>query len=463
MSGFGQLRIGLVRALAASRKRAADRRAQALDDDDITSRQGNSQSPMSETAPGDLTDVVHQSVASRDDADVPRGLRLAAAYSWRLLILAGMGVLLLMVIDRLRTVLIPLSIALLLAALLSPSVGFLRRRLRFPNSLATAVVLVGGLAMVIGTLTLVATEFVDGFPKLAENAADGVHRIQDWLRHGPAHMSNKQLDDALSVAQKWLSDNRGSLTSNAISTATATIEFLTLTFLVLFTTFFFLRDGRDIWNFLVRMLPSPAREPIREAGEAAWVTLVSYVRATVLVAFIDALGIGIALLILKVQFAFPLAALVFLAAFVPIVGATVSGSVAVLVALVTRGPWTALFVLIAVIAIQQLEGHVLQPIIMGRAVAIHPLAVIVAIATGLVLDGIIGALVAVPIVAILNTGIRHLTRRRQEGRVVSQVETIRNTGDPSVVSQHSVTRVEAPNQVVRTTQIDVRQTPGSSV
>ena len=169
------------------------------------------------------------------------------------------------------------------------------------------------------------------------------------------------------------------------------------------------------WKFLVGLLPRAAREPVGSAGEAAWRTLVAYVRATVLVAFIDALGIGIALLIMRVEFAFPLAALVFLAAFVPIVGATVSGSVAVLVALVTRGPLIALLVAVTVIAIQQLEGHVLQPIIMGRAVAIHPLAVIVAISTGAVLNGIIGALVAVPIVAVLNTGIRHLAGRRSPG------------------------------------------------
>jgi predicted PurR-regulated permease PerM len=172
-------------------------------------------------------------------------------------------------------------------------------------------------------------------------------------------------------------------------------------------------------------LPSVARGPLGAAGEAGWATLVSYVRATVLVAFIDALGIGLALTFLRVQLAFPLAALVFLAAFVPIVGATVSGAVAVLVALVTKGWVTALLVLAAVILIQQLEGHILQPLIMGRAVAIHPLAVIVAIATGLVLAGIIGALIAVPLVAVLNTGIRRLIshhhRPQPDGVVVSSM------------------------------------------
>jgi predicted PurR-regulated permease PerM len=356
---------------------------------------------------------VHPSITSRDDADIPRGLRLVTAWAWRLLVLAAAGAVLLWLIGRLRTVLIPLSIALLLSALLAPAVGFLRRRVRLPSSLATSIVVIAGLSAVVGTLTLVVTQFVNGFPSLSDNAADGVKQIQDWLRNGPAHLSNQQLDETLAAAQRWLQENRAALTSSAVSTAAATIEFLALVFLVLFATFFFLRDGRRIWQFLVRLFPAGGREALAGAGEAVWLTLVAYVRATVLVAFIDALGIGLALVIMRVEFAFPLAALVFLAAFVPIVGATVSGSVAVLVALVTRGPLIALLVLLAVIAIQQLEGHVLQPLIMGRAVAIHPLAVIVAIATGVVLAGIIGALVSVPIVAVLNTGIRHVAGRRR--------------------------------------------------
>ena len=149
-------------------------------------------------------------------------------------------------------------------------------------------------------------------------------------------------------------------------------------------------------------------------GARRWSTLGAYVRATVLVAFIDAVGIGIALVVLDIPFPFPLAALVFLGAFVPIVGAGISGTVAVLVALVDQGWVIALIVLGAVILVQQVEGHVLQPLIMGRAVAIHPLAVIVGIASGVVLAGIIGALVAVPLIAVLNTGLRRLSRRRPE-------------------------------------------------
>jgi len=352
-------------------------------------------------------------VNSRDDAEVPHGLRIAAAWSWRVIVIGAGALAVLWLVGRLSQVLIPLSIALLLSALLAPMVGTLNRLIRLPRSLATGLVMVAGLAAVAGTLVLVITQFVGGFPALSDKATAGMQQVQDWLQTGPFHMSNAQLDNTFNAATKWVNDHRETLTSSALSTAAATLEFLASLFLVLFSTFFFLRDGKRIWRFVTEILPRGAREPVAAAGEAAWLTLVAYVRATVLVAFIDAVGIGLAVLILRVHFAFPLAALVFIGAFIPIVGATISGVVAVLIALVDRGPVAALVVLIAVIAVQQLEGHVLQPLIMGRAVSIHPLAVIVAIATGVVQAGIVGALVAVPIVAVLNTGVRHLVGKRR--------------------------------------------------
>jgi predicted PurR-regulated permease PerM len=347
-----------------------------------------------------------------DDRDVPYPLRIAAAWSWRLLVVAAAAVALLWAVGRLHQVVVPVAISLLLSALLSSAVTWLRKRVRLHRSVATAVVMIGGIAIVAGTLTLVITQFVDSWPKLSENAQAGLAQIQGWLKRGPLHLSDQQLSSAFTAINQWVSDHRSTLTTGALSTATTALDFLASAFLVLFTTFFFLRDGGRIWRFLVNLLPSAGREPLGSAGEQSWQTLVAYVRATVLVAFIDAVGIGIGLVILRVDLAFPLAALVFLGAFIPIIGATLSGTVAILVAMVTRGPFVALLVLLVVIGVQQLEGHVLQPAIMGKAVAIHPLAVIMAIATGVVLAGIIGALVAVPITAVLNTGIRHLAARR---------------------------------------------------
>jgi predicted PurR-regulated permease PerM len=353
---------------------------------------------------------LHNSTISRDDADVPHALRIAAAWSWRLIVIGVVAWALLKIVGTVRIVIIPLAIALLLSALLAPAVGWLLRA-RLPRSLATAVVLVGGLAAVIGTLTLVVNEFIQGVPELSEKSSQGVRQIQNWLKTGPLHVSDTQLDRYIDEAQGWVNDNTERFTSGALSTAATLAEVLTGTLLVLFATFFFLRDGSRIWRFLVRLLPVAARWKVDDAGRASWHTLVAYVRATVLVAFIDAVGIGIFLVIFDVPFAFPLAALVFLGAFIPIVGAALSGVVAVLVALVDSGPVTALIILGAVIGVQQVEGHILQPLIMGRAVAIHPLAVIIGIAAGVVLAGITGALVSVPLIAVLNTAVRRLAAR----------------------------------------------------
>jgi predicted PurR-regulated permease PerM len=355
----------------------------------------------------------HLSTASRDDAEVPHSLRIAAAWSWRLIVVGVVGWALLRFIGIVSIVVIPLAIALLLSALLAPAVGWLLK-LRLPRSFATFLVLVCGLAGVAGTLTLVVNQFINGVPELTRNATEGVRQIQEWARTGPLHLSDQQVDEAIEQAQEWVNANTSQLTETGLATATTLAEVLTGMLLVLFATFFFLRDGRKIWRFVVRLFPVNARWSLSDAGDASWSTLGSYVRATVLVAFIDATGIGLALLILDVPFPLPLAALVFLGAFVPIVGASISGAVAVLVALVDQGWVIALTVLGAVILVQQIEGHVLQPLIMGRAVAIHPLVVIIGIACGVVLAGIVGALVAVPLIAVLNTGVRRLARRRPE-------------------------------------------------
>ncbi|BCB80223.1 AI-2E family transporter [Phytohabitans flavus] len=409
MSRFERVRANLRRAYEAGRETVRARREEARRA--AESGNGSSFRDLDDPPPTTPQDV-HPSTTSRDDIEVPRSLRIGSAWAWRLIVLGVLGWALLQIISRVHIVIIPLVIAMLLSALLAPAVRWLLR-LGLPRSLATAVVLIAGLAAVAGTLTLVITEFIDGLPQLTDSATQGIRQIQNWLQTGPLHLSDRQIDSYVDTAEKWLDDNTQSLTSGAVSTATTLFEVLTGMFLVLFATFFFLRDGGRIWRFMVRLLPLRARWQVDDAGRAGWLTLVAYVRATVLVAFIDAVGIGVAVWILGVPFPLPLAALVFLGAFIPIVGATLSGAVAVLIALVDSGWVSALILLGAVIAVQQVEGHVLQPLIMGRAVAIHPLAVIVSIAAGVVLAGIVGALVAVPLVAVLNTAIRRLSNPRR--------------------------------------------------
>jgi predicted PurR-regulated permease PerM len=347
----------------------------------------------------------------RPEEDVPRGIRVASAWAWRLLVLAAAIYALAWVAARLSTVLIPVAVALLLAALLHRPVRYLRER-GAPQSLSAAVVLVGGLAVVGGTLGVVINAMVNGFADLSSNVTQGVGKVRDWLVGGPLGLSQTQIDNYIDSATKAISDNRSTITSGALSTATTVGHVLAGFFIVLFVTFFFLRDGAQIWAFLTRFLPRGARAPMWRAGNDAWETLHSYVKATVFVAFVDALGIGIGAAVLGVPLALPLGALVFLSSFIPVVGATLSGVVAILVALVAKGPVTALIMVAIVIGVQQLEGHVLQPFVMGRAVALHPLAVILVLTAGIVIAGIVGGLVAVPILAVLNTAVRSLAATR---------------------------------------------------
>ncbi|WP_238016591.1 AI-2E family transporter [Dactylosporangium sp. AC04546] len=372
-----------------------------------TARKGGSVPPF---VPGpDEKGVVLVHPASTVEDGIPRGIKVAGAWAWRIVLFILAGYLLLQVISTLRLVVIPVAVAMLLAALLEPAAGRLRRH-GVPRSLAAAIVLVGGLIVVFGGLGVIIYTFIAQFDNLAEQVRGGLNEIRHWLSYGPLHISEQQFNNAVDQLQRQVTANRGALTSGALSTATTLGEVLTGFFLVLFVLFFLLRDGAQIWHFLCRLLPGQAQLPVARAGYYSWFTLVSYVRATVLVAFVDAVGIGIGLVVLRVPLALPLAALVFLGAFIPVVGATLSGTVAVLVALVTNGPVSALLVLAVVIAVQQLEGHVLQPLIMGRAVALHPLSVILAITTGVVVAGIVGGLVAVPLLAIGNTAVRYLAR-----------------------------------------------------
>ncbi|MET7403626.1 AI-2E family transporter [Dactylosporangium sp. NPDC005572] len=371
-----------------------------------TARKGGPVPPF-DTGP-DEADVLLVHPASTVEDGIPRGIKVAGAWAWRVILFVLAAYLLLKLISTLRLVVIPVVVALLLAALLEPAAGRLRRHMK--RSLAAAIVLVGGLIVVFGGLSVIVYTFIAQFDNLAEQVRGGLNEIRHWLSYGPLHISEQQFNDTVDRLQQQVTANRGALTAGALSTATTLGEVLTGFFLVLFTLFFFLRDGTQIWHFLCRLLPGPAQLPVARAGHYSWSTLVSYVRATVLVAFVDAVGIGTGLVVLRIPLALPLAALVFLGAFIPVVGATLSGTVAVLVALVTNGPVSALLVLAVVIAVQQLEGHVLQPLIMGRAVALHPLSVILAITTGVVVAGIVGGLVSVPLLAVGNTAVRYLAR-----------------------------------------------------
>ncbi|MEV6215232.1 AI-2E family transporter [Nocardia sp. NPDC051833] len=348
------------------------------------------------------------SVPWRADAEAVHPLvRKAAAWSWRLLIIFAALLAVGMLVQKFATVVIPLAIALLAAALLAPLVDWMQR-VGIPRSLGVFVALVGSIGLLAGILTFVVEQFVDGVPGLSNEVTNSVHKVQDWLINGPPHLSDQQIRSAGDTIVRTIQDNRESLTSGALTTATAIGHILTGAFLILFILIFFLYGGDQIWHFVTRIIPTAHREKVRTAGELGFGTLVGFVRATVVVAAVDAIGIGAGLAILHVPLALPLASLVFISAFIPIIGAFFAGFVAVFIALVTKGPVTALIVLGIIIAVMQLEGHVLQPLLLGRAVSIHPLAVVLAITAGLVVGGIAGALLAVPLIAVGNTAIRYL-------------------------------------------------------
>ena len=340
---------------------------------------------------------------------VPGALRTAASWSWRLVVvLAGLWALLWLA-SYMAVVVVPVLVALLLAALFQPGAAALVRH-GWSRTWAALTMLVVGLGVVSGIITLVVNQFVAGFPDLADQVTQGLARIQAFVvRTLP--ITRGQLDSALSQLQERLVANQETLASGALTTATTLGHVVTGVILVLFTLFFFLKDGRSIWLWLVGLFPRDARAYVDEAARRSWRTLISYVRATVVVALVDAIGIGIGLAVLGTPLVVPLAALVFLGAFIPIIGSFLAGTVAVLVALVSQGPFQALIALAIITVVMQLEGHVLQPLLLGRAVRVHPLAVVLAIAAGLLVAGIFGALIAVPTVACANVAGTYLSRR----------------------------------------------------
>ncbi|HEX3784406.1 MAG TPA: AI-2E family transporter [Pseudonocardiaceae bacterium] len=340
-------------------------------------------------------------------SSVPRLLRTSAALSWRFVVIIAAIAVTVWVAGYLSVVVFPVAIALLLSALLAPVVDRLARW-HVPRGLATAIALIGGLAVVGGVLTFVINEFSNGLPALETQVNQSIQTISNWLENGPLHLSPKQLQAVLNKFVSSLGANTDALTSGALTTAATVGEVLAGFLLTLFTLIFFLHDGASIWSFLLRAVPSDIRDRVNVAGRRGFSSLVAYVRATAEVAVVDAVGIGVGIAIIGVPLAAPLAALVFLAAFVPIVGAVIAGTVAVLVALVAKGFIPALIVLIIVIAVMQLESHILQPWLLGRAVRLHPLAVVLSIATGLTVGGIAGGLLAVPLLAVLNSGVRSL-------------------------------------------------------
>jgi predicted PurR-regulated permease PerM len=347
-------------------------------------------------------------IDAKADASVHPLVRKAAAWSWRLLIILGALIAFFWVMMHLEVIVVPVLLATMVAAMLLPLVDNLDRR-GLPRGAAVAGVLLSSVVVVGGILTFVVSQFIQGAPALVDQVARSIAGARDSLNTGVlSHFSNDQVKSATNTALDAIKNNQGKLTSGALSTAGTITEIVTGALLMFFTLIFLLHGGRNIFAFVTKIFPLTVRDRVRDASRAGFGSLIGYVRATFLVAFVDAVGIGTGLAIMGIPLALPLASLVFLGAFIPLVGAVLTGGLAVIVALIAKGWVYAVITFGLVIAVQQLEAHVLQPLVMGRAVSLHPLAVVLAIAAGGVSAGIVGALLAVPIVAVLNSAVRVL-------------------------------------------------------
>ncbi|WP_329365394.1 AI-2E family transporter [Streptomyces sp. NBC_00669] len=347
-------------------------------------------------------------------AVVPWSMRVAAEIGWRLLVLAGTVWVLMRVIGAVRLLVLAFVAALLITALLQPFVARLKR-MGVPRGLATAMVFIGGFVVMGLVGWFVVWQVMDNIDSLSTSLQDGIDQGKKWLLNSPFHVTDDQINQVANNLSNAIGHNTKQLTDAGLQGVTVIVEFLTGVLLAMFSTLFLLYDGPNIWNWVLRLFPRDARAGLAEAGPRAWRTLTLYVRGTVIVAMIDAICIGIGIFFLGVPMAVPLAVVIFVSSFVPLVGAVASGAVAVVVSLVTQGPFTALLVLLVVLAVQQIEGHVLQPFILGRAVRVHPLAVVLSVAAGSMIAGIGGAISAVPLVAVSNTVVGVLRARAKSG------------------------------------------------
>lgn len=339
---------------------------------------------------------------------VPRPLRVVALYAACVIAVAVAVWIVGRLLIAVSALTVSVAIAVLLAALLHPVAAALRR-LRAPAALAAlggVLTLLGLIALIVG---LAVNQVADQFGDLGRTVSSGLRDIRRSLIAGPLPITEGRLDSLAEGVQQQFRRN-----ADPAEGASAALESAGGALLAVVLLFFLLKDGDRMWGWFLRLFPDRTRATVDEAGRAGWWTLSRYVRGTMIIAAVDAIGIGLALLVIGVPLVGPLALLTFVGGFVPIAGATVAGAVAVLVALVANGPTDALLVLAAVIAVQQLEGNLLQPVIVGQAVQLHPAPVLLAVTAGTLLAGIAGAVVAVPVTAVLyRIGLVLLDRRAE--------------------------------------------------
>lgn len=345
--------------------------------------------------------------AGNSSSNVSWSLRLTAAWSWRILVILGLIAAVIVILTPIRTAVIATLLALLVAVLLTPFVAWLERKLKMGRTLAATIGFLLGILIIVGLFSLALKQLVVNMGPLVEQTLQGINELLNWIKQGPLGNANVEISEFISDLQDdvlgFLKANSSLIATEALNLASSAVSMVAAGIVVFFALFFFLKDGRGMWIWFVRMLPEPARNPVNEAGIRGWVTLSSYVRTQVQVAAIDAVGIGLGAYFLGVPLAIPITVLVFFFAFIPIVGAFASGAIAVFIALMNNGLSNALLMLLVVLLVQQIESNFLQPILMSHAVSLHPLAVVLVVTVGSMVAGVPGALFSVPLLAFVNS------------------------------------------------------------
>lgn len=370
---------------------------------------------------------VTPSAAAGESRALRRLRRTGEAVLWLLVIGVGLaGVFWLAA--KLRVAVLPVFLAIVLATFLQPPTARLRR-LGAPPALAATTVLAGFLLALGVLVALLAPQASEEFGDLDVGIIGGIETIQRWLIEGPVGLSDRQMQDIIDEAVAQAQQRAGDLWRGALTGAMVLLEVVATLVLTVVVLFFLLKDGDRIWAWVCSLAPPHRRDDVRELGERSWTTMAGFLRGQSLVAAFDAVFIGMALVLVGVPLALPLVVITFFGAFIPIIGALAAGAAAVLVALVFEGFWPALIILAAIVVVQQVESNVFSPVVVGRSVRIHPLAILLAVSVGLTLGGIIGALVATPIVAVAGTVLGYLRERAD----ASQAENL-VAGESDVVA-----------------------------
>lgn len=378
-------------------------------------RDAKSRSELDDISEDDLLEVhfVNNKDTNVDDL-VPKPLRVAAAWSWRLLVVAALiWVFAVYILYELSIVVVPVLLAMLFAVLLEPVLRLFHIHLHFPRTLAAAVTVLLSLGAVIVLLGTASSQLITSMSDVVDKARAGVTAAIRMLGESPLNLDttkiSKLVNESQSEIQRMIKENSGDIMSGAMGVASTATSIVSGFLILLFCLFFFLKDGRKIWQWMLLIVPKSVRYELNEGVIRGWVTLGSYVRTQMAVAAIDAIGIGIgAFFIINGSLALPIGVLVFIGSFIPIVGAITVGIIAVLVALVVQGFNAAIWMLVVILVVQQVESNLLQPFMMSSAVSLHPVVVLLAVVAGGYIAGIMGAIFSVPLVAFVNTTVLYM-------------------------------------------------------